>query len=241
MTTNPETLILIPGLLCDAIVWKAQVNALSKNYDVRVADVTCFASISDMARSILQDMPPLASVAGHSMGARVALEMIRMAPRRVVRLALLDTGVHPMQPGEPERRHALVNLGRRGGMRALADAWLPPMVALHALETKPALRADLYAMVERMNPSIHLAQITALLGRPDARDVLSTIRCPVLIGVGENDAWSPPAQHREIAEAIPHAEYVIFEKSGHISPMEAPDAVTRALSGWMAAPINLKD
>lgn len=236
MTASPETLVLIPGLLCDAIVWKAQVDALGKDHDVRVADVTDFASITDMARSILADVSGRVSVAGHSMGARVALEMIRVAPGSIARLALLDTGVHPPQADEYERRRALVDLGRREGMRALADAWLPPMVGPDALDNRPALRSELYAMVERMNPGIHHGQITALLDRPDARDVLSTIRCPVLIGVGEHDAWSPPDQHREIAQAIPHARYVVFEQSGHMAPMEAPVAVTAALRDWMAAP-----
>lgn len=236
-----ETLVLIPGLLCDAVVWQQQVASLGADYDIRIADVTGFSSIADMANSLLGSMPERLSVAGHSMGARVALEMIRAAPDRIVRLALLDTGVHPMQAGEVERRHALVDLGRRAGMRALADAWLPPMVGPGALEARPALRVDLYAMVERMSPAIHHAQITALLDRPDAREVLPTIRCPVLVGVGENDAWSPPDQHREIAAAIPQAHYMVFERSGHMSPMEAPDAVTRALRDWMAIPTHLED
>jgi pimeloyl-ACP methyl ester carboxylesterase len=239
--TVTEILVLIPGLLCDAVVWKAQVESLGADYDVRVADVTGFSSIDDMAKSILAAMPDILSVAGHSMGARVALEMIRTAPDRISRLALLDTGVHPMQEGEPARRHALVELGRREGMRALADAWLPPMVGPDVLESRPELRGDLYAMVERMNPSIHHGQITALLGRADARQILPMIRCPVLIGVGENDAWSPPDQHRAIADNIPHARYVVFSNSGHMSPMEAPEAVTGALRDWMASPTKQED
>lgn len=241
MTMAPETLVLIPGLLCDGAVWRAQLDALGKDIDVRVAAVTGFASIAAMARSILADMPDVASVAGHSMGARVALEMVRAAPGRIARLALLDTGLHPARAGEDERRHALVDLGRRDGMRALADSWLPPMVGPGVLDARPALRAELYAMVERMNPEIHHAQITALLGRPDARDGLAAIRCPVLIGVGEHDAWSPPEQHREIAQAIPHARYVVFAGSGHMAPMEVPDAVTAALREWMAMPTLAKD
>ena len=119
-----ETLVLIPGLLCDAIIWKHQVAALGERYDILIPDLTRFASIEAMAASVLNKTSAQLSVAGHSMGARVAMEMARMAPERVERLALLDTGIHPMRAGEPEKRAHLVELGQREGMRAAADAWL---------------------------------------------------------------------------------------------------------------------
>jgi pimeloyl-ACP methyl ester carboxylesterase len=233
-----ETLVLIPGLLCDAIIWKHQVAALGERYDILIPDLTRFASIEAMAASVLNKTSAQLSVAGHSMGARVAMEMARMAPERVERLALLDTGIHPMRAGEPEKRAHLVELGQREGMRAAADAWLPPMVAPGALDADPSLRSDLYAMVERMNPAIHQAQITALLTRPDARQVLPLLRCPVLVGVGELDAWSPPAQHLDIVDVVPQATYVVFAGSGHMAPLEAPEAVSQALSEWMLTPLS---
>lgn len=231
-----DVLILVPGLLCDAIVWDHQVDRLSARHDVRVADLRQSSSIADMAASILDAAPPRFSIAGHSMGARVALEVVRRAPYRVERLALLDTGVHPVQPGEREKREALIDLGRTHGMRALAARWLPPMVAADRLEKDPALRDALFAMVERMTPDIHRNQITALLDRPDAHAALATVRCPVLVGVGSEDRWSPPAQHRAIADALPDARLVVFEGAGHMAPMETPEAVTAALVEWMATP-----
>lgn len=231
-----ETVILVPGLLCDQTVWQHQKAALSAHYDVQIADMTRQDSIVGMAAQVLADAPRRFSIAGHSMGARVALAVWQQAPQRVQRLALLDTGVHPAGPDEWPKRQAMLDISASLGMTALADAWLPPMVKHGLLDANPQLRAVLYAMVERMSPAIHRAQIAALVGRPDARDLLPLIRCPVLVGVGALDRWSPPEQHVEIAAAIAHARCVVFADSGHMAPMEAPEAVSDALLQWMRQP-----
>ena len=243
MTTphHCETLFLVPGLLCDATVWTDQIAALGKRYDVRVPDLTAANAIDAMVDLVLADAPPRFSIAGHSMGARVALRLIERVPDRVDRLALLDTGVHPAAADEAPKRQVMLDVSATLGMRALADRWLPPMVRDGALDRDPALRAALYAMVERMSPAIHRNQIAALLGRPDATPGLATIACPVLVGVGANDRWSPPEQHAAIAQAIPGARYVVFPDSGHMAPMESPAEVTTALEAWMCEPVFSKD
>lgn len=226
------TLYLLPGLLCDATVWAAQVTGLSDIAELRTPDFLGQDSITGMAQGILSTAPPRFAVAGHSMGARVALEIIRLAPDRVTHLALLDTGTHPPAQGEAEKRQVLVDLAMRKGMAALANRWLPPMVHPDRVND-PAFMDNLRAMVHRATPEIYAGQIKALLHRPDAESGLSAITCPVLIGVGREDSWSPPAQHEAMARAIPHASYVIFEHSGHMAPVEAPGAVTQALRDWL--------
>jgi len=232
-TPPPEPLVLVPGLLCDEAVWADQIAALAPRHPVIVPDCTRFDRLEAMAAHILETAPPRFAIAGHSMGARVALEVWRQASGRVARLALLDTGVHPPSPDEPAKRQAMLDISAGHGMTALADAWLPPMVAPGRLARDGALRAALYAMVERMSPAIHRAQITALLHRRDAAPLLPQIACPVLVGAGEHDQWSPPSQHHPIAAAIPGAQMTIFADSGHMAPMEAPDAVTAALAAWL--------
>lgn len=233
-----QTIILLPGLLCDACVWEHQVEHLGRSYEVQVPDLRHFDSIAAMARHVLEQAPARFSLAGHSMGARVALETVRMAQDRIERLALLDTGIHPVRPGEAERRQALIELGEREGMEALANVWLPPMVGKGRLDADPELNERLHAMVHRMGAAVHRGHIAALLGRPDAVAALAAVRCPVLIGVGSEDAWSPPAQHEEILAALPGSLYVVFDGSGHMAPMEAPEAVTAALERWMALPLD---
>lgn len=230
-------LFLLPGLLCDGTVWAAQQDGLSRTHDVRVADFRSFDHITAMAEAVLAGAPQSFSVAGHSMGARVALEIVRMAPQRVERLALLDTGTHTCRPGEAEKRQILVDLARAEGMSALADQWLPPMVH-HSQPADGAVMAALRAMVERMSPGIFERQVRALLNRPDAEAGLAAIRCPVLVGVGADDAWSPPSQHEAMVAHIPQATLTVFPDSGHMAPIEAPDAVTAALARWLAVPVT---
>lgn len=227
------TIVLIPGLLCDASVWAAQIPALSAHGRVLVADLSTQDSINAMARDTLALAEGPLAVVGHSMGARVALEMVRLAPERVVRLALLDTGAHPKRDGEEATRQVVVDLAWREGMAALADRWLPPMV--HEARTGDAALMDpLREMVKRATPAQHERQIRALLGRPNAREHLSAIASPTLVAVGRQDRWSPLAQHEEIAAAIPGSRLVVIEDSGHMSPVEQPAQVTAALLDWLA-------
>jgi pimeloyl-ACP methyl ester carboxylesterase len=222
------TVYLLPGLLCDETIWSDQREALGRVAEVIVPDFRYVDSISAMARMVLDGAPERFSVAGHSMGGRVAIEMVRMSAERVEGLALLDTGVHPRAANEESKRGELIELARAQGMAALAARWLPPM--LHP--EHGALLPSLTEMVMRSTPDTFANQQRALLGRPDACSVLSGIRCPTLVLCGRQDAWSPVSQHEEIAAAIPGAKLVIVENCGHMSPVEQPGAVTAALLEW---------
>ena len=217
------TVVLVPGLLCDDAVWAPQIAALGADgHEVVVVSSTGSASIGALATAALRVVPagPFA-LAGHSLGGRIALEMVRQAPSRVDRLALLDTGVHPVAPGEAEGRGALVRLAEEEGLAALVERWLLPM--LHeAHRDDDAIVGPLVAMVERNTPASFAAQQQALLTRPDAAGVLPTVAVPTLVLVGNADAWSPVEQHRAIATAIPGSELVVVEQCGHMSPVEQP-------------------
>jgi pimeloyl-ACP methyl ester carboxylesterase len=216
------TVFLLPGLLCDETIWAAQSSALS---DVVIPDFRHVNSIEAMAQLVLDAAPPRFSVAGHSMGGRVALEVFRLAPHRVERLALLDTGIHPRAADEEAKRQALVDLARSQGMAALAARWLPPM--LHPDHS--ALLEPLTEMVKRSTPETFANQQRALLNRPDARSVLPNIHCPTLVLCGKQDLWSPVPQHEEIAASIPQSKLAVVDDCGHMSPVEQPAVVTKWL------------
>jgi pimeloyl-ACP methyl ester carboxylesterase len=224
-------LLLLPGLLCDRTVWRGQIAHLA-DVTHRVADYGSSDTLPAMAQRALKDAPARFALAGHSMGARVALEIMRIAPERVERLALLDTGIHTLQPGETAKRMKLVELARTHGMEALCEAWLPPMVHPDRLGDDPFMR-PLRDMVARFTPERFAGQISALLNRPDPALLLASITCPTLVGVGRQDAWSPPAQHEPIAAGIRNARLVIFEDAGHFAPYERPDQVTTAMRAWL--------
>ena len=228
-----RTLVLLPGLLCDGTVWSAQAAALSGITDIiAFPDFHGHDSIAGMAEAVLAAAPARFALAGHSMGGRVALEIVRRAPERVGALALLDTGVHPRRPGEAEARQALVDLAWNEGMTALARRWLPPM--LHPDRVgDAALMERLTAMVCRATPAVFEGQVRALLDRPDATMGLGAIRCPTLVLCGRQDGWSPPAQHEAMAAAIRGASLRIVEDCGHMATVERPEAVTDALRDWL--------
>ncbi len=228
-----SSLLLLPGLLCDASVWEAQVGALRSQCDVRAfPHFYGHVSLEGMAAAVLQAAPERFHLAGHSMGGRVAFEIYRLAPERVRSLVLLDTGVTPAEPHEALARGSFVDLARREGMAAVAARWLPPMVAPARLGDA-ALMGRLTAMVCRTTPEIFAGQQRALLSRPDVRPRLIEIACPTLVGCGAEDSWSPLAQHQEIAAAIPGAQLVAIPESGHMVSVEAPDAVSNLLRGWL--------
>lgn len=225
-------LLLLPGLLCDARIWPR--TALDLGCPVVVPMGYGDAStLADMAERVLQTAPARFSLLGHSMGGRVALEIIRRSPERVERLALVSTGVHLLRPGEANSRHALLDIGIAEGAEALVNRWLPPMVA-PSRRTDEDLLAPLKSMCVQAGVDTYAAQIAALLHRPEVESLLPGITCPTQVMVGSEDQWSPPDQHRAIADAIPNAVLKIVEGSGHMLPAEAPDAFVAAVADWLA-------
>ncbi len=234
--------MLLPGLMCDGAVWADQVAALGAARTVVVPTYGELDSLGAMAEHVLTLVPPgRLAVAGHSMGGRVAFEILRRAPERVARLALLDTSYHPLpegDAGERERagRLALLAIAREQGMRAMAREWAQGM--LHPSRLGTPLFEAVLDMFERRTPVQFAAQIEALLSRPDATALLGQIRVPTLLLCGREDGWSPPARHEFMQAHIAGARLVVLERCGHMSTMEQPAAVTAALARWLADPLQ---
>jgi pimeloyl-ACP methyl ester carboxylesterase len=237
MTTPIPTLMLLPGLMCDAAVWTPLLPALQAHAECHVVAYGLRNSLTTMAQQVLDEAPTERfALAGHSMGGRVAMEVMRLAPHRVERLALLDTGTHTLaagDAGERERAGRMVMLeqARTQGMRAMGQSWAKGMVHPSRLDT-PVFE-DILQMLERSNPAQFEAQQTALLGRRDATPQLPTLQCPTLILCGRQDGWSPPGQHQVMYRALGHlgeqATLRIIENCGHMCTMEQPQAVGEAL------------
>jgi pimeloyl-ACP methyl ester carboxylesterase len=232
-----DTLVLVPGLLCDDTVWQPQVDALRDRIDCRIARHGTADSLGRMAEQVLDLAPPRFALAGHSMGGRVALEVIARAPERVSRLALMDTG-HDGLPagdaGERERagRMRLLGIARTQGMRAMGAEWVRGMVHPRRLEDG-ALVGAILDMIERSTPDVFEGQLRALLDRPDRRELLPRIGVPTLVLCGHEDAWSPIERHRVIAKTIPGSVLVDVPDCGHMCTLEQPAAVGAALRAWL--------
>lgn len=227
------TLYLLPGLLCDARVWEHQARNLSSLVEIRIPDFSQLDSLDAMADAVLAEAPESFLLAGHSMGGRVALQILHKAPERIHKLALLDTGTHALKPGEVEKRQVLIDLAEREGMGAMARVWAPPMVH-PARHSDAALMHAIFAMVESYSVASFKMQIKALLNRPDALPFLAKAPAGTLVLCGREDAWSPPEQHEVISQALPDRPPVtIINDSGHMSTMEQPEAVTAAMCRWV--------
>jgi pimeloyl-ACP methyl ester carboxylesterase len=166
------------------------------------------------------------------MGGRVALEVIREAPDRVTGLALLNTAVHAVRAGEPRSRAHLLRVAYERGMSALAAEWLPPMMGSDATRTAELL-PRLTAMIERFSPDAYAAQMNAMLHRPAAISVLSSVAVPTLLLSGSDDTSSPVSQHESMRRRIPHATLFEIHGAGHMAPVERPEPVAAALREWL--------
>ncbi len=233
MTAVPA-LALLPGLLCDGALWRAQVEGLADRATCRVADFTSQDSMAAMAESVLAMMPERFALAGLSMGGYVAFEVMRRAPERITRLALLDTSARPDTAEQTRRRRDLMALARKGDFKGVTGRLLP--LFLHPTHVaNEALANEVVAMAGRVGRDAFLRQQTAIMSRPDSRPDLVRVSCPTVVLCGRQDALTPPAWHTEIAAGIANARLVVLDNCGHLAPMERPAEVTAALSDWLAA------
>jgi len=234
------TLVLIPGLMCDRAVWQPMLERLDlAPKAVFMADHGLADTLPQMAQRVLAATTGPLAVAGHSMGGRVAMELARLAPERVERLAILGTG-HRARPsgeaGEAEtaKRLNFLRVAQSEGLGAMARLWVKDMVHPRRLDDE-RLIGDIVSMFERKTTAQLGAQIHALLNRPDASDVLSGLQQPVWLICGAQDGWSDVAQHQAMADLLAHPELRIVEDAGHMFLMEQPDAFTEVMSAWLAA------
>lgn len=239
MSANLPPLLLLPGLMCDEATWSPLYPWLSAAGDCVSLQHGLADSVEAMAAQVLRLAPPRFALAGHSMGGRVAIEVWRQEPERVLALALLDTGYQARAAGpkgeeEAAKRHALLAVARRDGVRAMAQQWVQGMVHPERLRDA-ALVESVVAMFERKTPEVFAAQIAALLARPDATPTLRTVHVPTLVLCGRQDSWAPVAQHEAITALVPGARLVVVEDAGHMSPMERPQPVAQALLDWWRA------
>jgi len=231
MAAKPN-LLLIPGLLCSPALWTEQVRALNDIADIGVADHTRHASLPEIAEAILAEAPPRFALAGLSMGGYIAYEIIRRAADRVTRLALLDTGARADAPERRPQRLRLIALAEQEGAVRAQQELLPLLIHTDRLRDKPLVDTVLQ-MAADTGLAAFKRQQTAIMARPDNRALLPTISCPTLVLVGREDALTPPSLAEEIAAGIPGARLEIIPECGHLSSLEQPEAVNRALRIWL--------
>jgi pimeloyl-ACP methyl ester carboxylesterase len=229
---DATNLVLVPGLLCTKALWAPQVAALGDVVAMTVADHTGHDSMAGIAKSILAAAPPRFALAGLSMGGYIAYEILRQASERVTKLALLNTGYRADAPQRREQRLALMALAEREGARRALETLLPMLTHKSRMADMALVEAVLQMGADTGTEAFKRQQ-TAIMSRPDSAPVLASIRCPTLLVVGREDALTPPQLAQEIASHIAEAKLEIVPDCGHLSTMEQPAAVNRALRAWL--------
>jgi pimeloyl-ACP methyl ester carboxylesterase len=230
----PKTsLLFLPGLLCDEALFRAQVAGLADVADSTVADLTQDDSVAAMAARALAAAPADFALCALSMGGYVAFEILRLAPERVTRLALLDTSAKPDTDEKKARRRALMDQAKRGRFKGVTPKLLPTLVA-PAHRTGP-IADEVLAMAGRVGKEAFLRQQSAIMNRPDSRPTLTHVAVPTLVGVGAQDQITPLPEAEEMQSLIQGSTLHVFGESGHLPPLEQPDETTAVLRAWLSA------
>lgn len=231
--TARQPLVLVPGLLCDALLWQPQIGALADSADCWVAEHRQFDTIAQLAEQILTQCPfERFALAGLSMGGYLSFELIRQAPQRVTRLALLDTSARPDTPEQRVNRQRLIGIAHAGRFDTVIPM-LWPMLVHEQAQPNPELRAVIETMARNTGVAAYVRQQTAITMRIDSRPSLAAIDCPTLVLCGRDDQLTPLDRHQEIAGAIAGARLHVLERCGHMSTLERPRQVNDALRDWL--------
>ncbi|MBI2260592.1 MAG: alpha/beta fold hydrolase [Caulobacterales bacterium] len=225
--------VLIPGLACTPELFAPQIAALWTRGPVMVASTLSGDTMGEIAAAILAQAPPRFALAGLSMGGYISLEVMRLAPSRVTRLALLDTSARADTPEQSEARRGLIGRARDGDFDGVLAETAPKL--LHPdHRDDPILLGVQARMGLAVGPEAYARQQAAIIGRIDSRPHLGDIEVPTLVLVGDQDGVTPPERAEELATAIPGAALEIVRGAGHLSTLEQPDAVNAALSAWLS-------
>ncbi len=231
MTGSGQNLILVPGLICDDEVWAhAQAN-LSDVAECQIVPADEADTMHGLAKAVLDNAPDTFAIAGFSMGGYVALEVLRQAPERVTRLALLDTSSRGDTPEKAAGRHAAIADCEEGRFDDLLGRFVPAL--LHPDRMSEPLAEQVRAMGHRVGPERFARRHRAMLTRTDGRELLAPCGIPVRAIVGRSDALTSVEEHQEIADLAPRGRLSIVEDCGHMPPLERPQAATALLRDWL--------
>jgi pimeloyl-ACP methyl ester carboxylesterase len=229
---NTMPILLVPGLVCSPRIFSPVIPALWRFGPVTVANHIRDDNMGAIARRILAEAPPRFALAGHSMGGYIAFEIMRQAPERVAKLALMNTQARPDSPEATARRRGQIARAQGGEFRAVLDELFPGFVHPSRREDV-SLRQLVYDMGDDVGAEAFVRQQSAVMGRPDSRPALAWIKCPTLVLSGDEDNTIPNSLSAEMANGIPGAKLVILPNCGHLMQPEQPQATADALVEWL--------
>ena len=226
--------LLIPGLNCDARVYAPASTVLWQFGSVTIANHLVGEGIAAIAANILETAPPRFALAGFSMGGYLAFEILRQAPERVAKLALIDTSARPDTADATETRRRRIEHARAGKFALVIEQSFPASV--HPDEVSDSRLYSIHrAMAGANGPEAYIRQQEAIIARPDSRPLLGSIKLQTLVLVGEGDQITPPDAAREMHEGIAGSTLAVIPRAGHLALLEQSELVNRALVQWATA------
>jgi len=240
-----RTVVLIHGYPLDGAMWSSVARRLSDRFRVfkpdlpghgenRAAPEGTIDSYADFVSSVIEAAGGSVGLAGFSMGGYVALALLKRRPEQIAALALVDSRAIADDETTRAKRDESIALLRQSGVEPVAEAMLGKLLAPESL-TRGDLADRVRRIMRRQSAAALESDLTAMRGRPDSVAFLAQIAVPTLVVVGEKDVISPSAEGRAIAEAIRGARLTEIPGSGHLTPMESPAAVARALGDFFGA------
>ena len=233
-----EPLVFLPGMMCDARVFGPQLAALSPHFTLTVAPIIG-DRIEEIASGLLDALPRKFALAGLSMGGIVAMELLRRAPDRITRIALMDTNALAETPQSAADYEPLIIKARSGRLADVVPEFMPPE-HLAAGPFRAEVMALLTDMAENLGADVIIKQVRALQRRRDQQATLRRCKVPALVLCGAEDGMTPVKRHSFMAELIPYADLQVIEGAGHLPTLEQPEVTTQALLDWMKKPLVLQ-
>lgn len=234
-----DPLVFLPGFMADARVFGPQVAALSLDTPVMVAPVTQGERVEEIASDLLTAAPAKFGVAGMGFGGAVAMELLRRAPDRVTRIALIDATPLAETPQDASAREARIIRARTGKLRDVLqeDLRAAGLAVSPYREEVLALALD---MGLHLGADVYTRQSRALMRRRDQQAVMRKCKVPALVICGAENAALPVKRHQFLSELIPYARLEVIEGAGHLATLEQPEAMINVLRAWQKQPFVLQ-
>ena len=223
---------MVPGMMCDERIFSPQIEELSKNLEVTVADISSFLTIRELASEVLKKAPKKFSLLGHSMGGIVAMEIYSQEPNRIEKLILMDTNPKAELDEVKLRREPQIKDVREGKLlEVMRDEMKPNYLA--ESDNKSSVLEVCMDMALSLGPDVFINQSIALQKRADQLNTIQSINIPVLIMCGSEDKLCPVERHEMMHNMISNSDLKIINNAGHMPTLEQPRETTEVLKEWL--------
>ena len=223
---------MVPGMMCDERIFSPQIEELSQNLEVTIADISNFSSVSELASDVLKKAPKSFSLLGHSMGGIVAMEIYSQEPKRIEKLILMDTNPKAELDEVKLKREPQIKEVNKGKLlEVMRDEMKPNYVA--ESENKRSVLNVCMDMALTLGPDVFINQSRALQSRLDQQNTIQSIKIPVLIMCGSEDKLCPVERHEMMHNMISDSDLIIINNAGHMPTLEQPRETTEVLKEWL--------